>query len=210
LPTLALTKDSLSPVGMQVLVYGYPEPVSNNLFLAAETGIEPSLTTGIVSAIKKTVYGWPVIQVDAMTSQGNSGGPVCNERGEVIGIISFGSIENSTGGLASGFNFAIPVAVVNEFIESSKTNPRPGNATSLFNEAIHLFYKQYYRMCLQKLLELKEVNSNYPQLYFYIRRCKQKIAAGEDTESLLWKYFLYLLTALLIGAVYFYFRRKKK
>ena len=53
LPTLKLGDGSLPLVGEQLYVYGYPAPVTNNDFVSAESAIEPTLTTGIVSAIKK-------------------------------------------------------------------------------------------------------------------------------------------------------------
>ena len=59
LPMLTMSKDSIVHVGEQVLVYGFPEPVTSNVYLAAEASIEPTLTSGIVSAIKKSLAGWP-------------------------------------------------------------------------------------------------------------------------------------------------------
>lgn len=197
LPTLTLSKDSLPFVGTQVLAFGYPEPVTNNLFLAPETINEPTLTSGIVSAVKKTIDGWPVIQVDAMVSHGNSGGPVCNEKGEVIGIISFGSIENTTGGLAGGFNFAIPVSIVKEFIDSASVKATTSITTMVFNRALHHFYSGYYKRALNGFEEAASMNKEYPQLNFYIRQSKLKIEAGADRETMLWKY-------ILVGSVFFF------
>ncbi len=102
---------NLPKVGEQLYVYGFPGPVTNNNYVATESAIEPTLTTGIVSALKKSVAGWPLIQMDANINRGSSGGPVCNEKGEVVGLTTFGSIENS-GGLAAGLNFAIPVSIL--------------------------------------------------------------------------------------------------
>jgi serine protease Do len=93
MPTLPFSNDDIARIGEEVLVYGYPEPVTANTFLARETNIEPTLTKGIVSAIKKSVGGWPVIQMDAVITHGSSGSPVCNNRGEVIGLATFGSLE---------------------------------------------------------------------------------------------------------------------
>ena len=43
--------------------------------------------------------------------------------GEVIGMTTFGSLETATGGLAAGFNFAIPVSVLNEFFRIAEVSP---------------------------------------------------------------------------------------
>ena len=108
LPTLSFSNDSIV-IGTQVLVFGYPDPATSNPFLATEAGIDPTLTTGIVSAIKKSIGGWPVIQMDALISHGSSGSPLCNDKGEVIGFADFGSHDQGSI-LVSGFNFAIPVS----------------------------------------------------------------------------------------------------
>ena len=42
------------------------------------------------------------------------------KRGEVIGLATFGSLEQNTGNLASGYNFAIPVSVMREYLDSRK------------------------------------------------------------------------------------------
>lgn len=210
LPTLTLSKDSLPPVGTQVLVFGYPDPVSDNAFLAAETGIEPTLTIGVVSAIKKTINNWPTIQVDAMMSHGNSGGPVCNSRGEVVGIITFGSIENSTGGLASGFNFGIPVEVIDEFIDSANIHPQLSKASFLFNEGVNLYYNEFYRRALSRFESIRKMNAGYPQLNFYIGKCKQKIDEGDDKERLFWKYVGVTLIIFIMIGLYVYFKRRNE
>ena len=70
-----------------------------------------SVTQGIVSAVGRT--GGPggnindFIQTDASINQGNSGGPLVNIRGEVIGINTW--IASTTGGGNVGLGFAIPI-----------------------------------------------------------------------------------------------------
>ena len=83
-----------------------------------------SVTMGIVSAVGRT--GGPggnindFIQTDASINQGNSGGPLVNIRGEVIGINTW--IASNAGGGSVGLGFAIPInnakRVLNEIISS--------------------------------------------------------------------------------------------
>ena len=87
-----------------------------------------SVTMGIVSAVGRT--GGPggnindFIQTDASINQGNSGGPLVNIRGEVIGINTW--IASPTGGGNVGLGFAIPinnaVRVINEIISSGSVS----------------------------------------------------------------------------------------
>jgi len=207
LPTLIFSKDSLVRIGTKVLVFGYPEPVTSNSFLAKEASIEPTLTAGIVSAIKKTVGGWPVIQMDASISHGSSGSPVCNEKGEVIGLTTFGSLEQGSSSLVSGFNFAIPVSVVKEYIDSSGLS----EASVIFNEGLNFFYQQFYSKALTKFNKVKKLNSSYPQLVFYTNECRNKIDRGNDRHTAPRKYVLWimLIIAALTGGYLLFIKKQK-
>jgi Do/DeqQ family serine protease len=87
-----------------------------------------SVTMGIVSAVGRT--GGPsgnindFIQTDASINQGNSGGPLVNIRGEVIGINTW--IASNAGGGSVGLGFAIPInnakRVIDEIIRSGSVN----------------------------------------------------------------------------------------
>jgi len=74
-------------------------------------GFENSVTAGIVSATSRSLAGdayTPFIQTDVAVNPGNSGGPLFNLQGEVIGINS--QIYSRTGGY-QGVSFAIPIDV---------------------------------------------------------------------------------------------------
>lgn len=211
LPVLTFSKDSITRIGAQVLVLGYPEPATSNTFLASEAGMEPTLTSGIVSAIKKSIGGWPVIQMDAMIHHGSSGSPVCNDKGEVIGLATFGSMEQGSSVLASGFNFAIPTSVVQEYIDSAKVHPIEGEATRTFNEGLEQFYQQFYRNALNKFERVEKINSHYPQLHFYMQQCHMKIDRGADKQSPPRQYVFWMMSliALMTFAYIFYKIRKR-
>lgn len=71
--------------------------------LGSPGGLENTLTSGIISSTgRKILQMGDVVQVDVPINQGNSGGPLLNERGELIGVV-FAGIEQF-----EGINFAIP------------------------------------------------------------------------------------------------------
>ena len=78
-------------------------------------GYSATLTTGIISALSRQIAGLTgdiiedVIQVDAAINTGNSGGPLLDSRGRVIGI---NSQIASPSGTSAGIGFAIPVNTV--------------------------------------------------------------------------------------------------
>jgi S1-C subfamily serine protease len=77
-------------------------------------GLERTLTTGVISALRRTIAApngakiAGALQTDAPINPGNSGGPLLNEAGEVIGINS--QIETSGSHSGSvGIGFAVPI-----------------------------------------------------------------------------------------------------
>jgi len=205
LPALRLADSMLPRIGDGIFVFGYPDPVSRNEYLSAESILEPTLTTGIVSGIRKTTNEWSVVQMDADINHGNSGGPVCNEKGEVIGIATFGSIESRTGALAAGMNFSIPVNVLLQFLDSAGIYPKQGRLSKLYNRTMADYDNEEYRSALKKLKRLQKINSSFPGLSFYMKDCKMKIENGMDkTEQKIKLWLLVVgLLVLTIGLVLF-------
>lgn len=211
MPTLSFARDSMAKIGETIYVYGYPEPVSSNTFLAKEAGIEPTLTAGIVSAIKKSTGGWPVIQMDAAISHGSSGSPVCNSRGKVIGLATFGTLEQRTGSLASSYNFAIPLSIIRQFIDSAKIKPAMSEAALHYNEGLHFFFNRYYRKALSNFNLVSKLNKSYPHLDQYIRVSTEKKKAGEDRDLFDHDTVFRIMAILIVaGGLYFVFKRRRK
>jgi S1-C subfamily serine protease len=100
LASLPLGDSSTLQVGQKVLAIGDP------------FGFQSTLTTGVVSAIGRTVqtsqttFIDEAIQTDASINRGNSGGPLINTHGEVIGI---NSAIYTPSGTTAGIGFAIPI-----------------------------------------------------------------------------------------------------
>jgi serine protease Do len=98
LPKVNIGNSDRLKVGEWVLAIGSP------------FGFENTVTAGIVSAKSRdTGELVPFIQTDAAVNPGNSGGPLFNTRGEVVGVNS--QIFTGTGGYL-GISFAIPVNTV--------------------------------------------------------------------------------------------------
>ncbi|TGL07333.1 PDZ domain-containing protein [Leptospira bouyouniensis] len=90
--------------------------------IGAPLGLEQSFTVGVVSAIQRGGLdrsGLAYIQTDAAINQGNSGGPLLNIRGEVIGINRM--IVSQSGG-SDGIGFAIPINEARRVVEELKVN----------------------------------------------------------------------------------------
>ena len=109
-PALPIGDSNSLKVGEPVLAIGSP------------FGFDYSASAGIVSAKSRNFSretSVPFIQTDVALNPGNSGGPLFNQRGEVIGINS--RIFSGTGGYM-GLSFSIPIDAAMDVYEQLKTN----------------------------------------------------------------------------------------
>src|SRR6266853_216770 len=117
LAALPLGDSGTLQVGQKVLAIGNP------------FGFQSTLTTGVVSALGRTVqtsqstFIEEAVQTDAAINRGNSGGPLINSHGQVIGINS--AIYTPTGTTA-GIGFAIPIntakSIANDLITDGRVH----------------------------------------------------------------------------------------
>lgn len=128
LPVLALGNTKDLKVGEWVLAIGSP------------FGFENTVTAGVVSAKGRSLPDdsyVPFIQTDVAVNPGNSGGPLLNTRGEVVGINS--QIYSRSGGY-QGVSFAIPIDVAvqvkDQIVATGKaSHARLGVAVQEVNQA---------------------------------------------------------------------------
>ena len=80
--------------------------------IGAPLGLEHSVTRGVVSSTSRTLDGETFIQIDAAINEGNSGGPVISEDGQVVGVVVTVADE------AQNVAFAIPSTDVMRFLRS--------------------------------------------------------------------------------------------
>jgi len=115
LVALSLGDSGKLQVGQKVLAIGNP------------FGFQSTLTTGVVSALGRTVqtsqttFIDEAIQTDAAINRGNSGGPLINTHGEVIGI---NSAIYTPSGTTAGIGFAIPVNTAKNIANDLMTDGR--------------------------------------------------------------------------------------
>lgn len=111
-----------------------------------------TMTDGIVSAISRDVQVdgrvMNLIQTNAALNSGNSGGPLINRFGQVIGIntMKIGTLEDSSG--VEGLGFAIPSAtvkeIVNQLLSQGYVSGRPWLGIEV--ESYSTFYQRFYRV----------------------------------------------------------------
>jgi S1-C subfamily serine protease len=140
-PTLPLGDSGQARIGDRLHVLGFPHVVTSHELLRMSARAEPSVTSGAVSGFKEDLHGQPVIQTDAAAAGGDSGGPVVNDRGEVIGVMTFGSRDRDEGDVVQGFNFIVPSARVRKLLEDHGVTPgEPGAFTRAWSAGLAAFF----------------------------------------------------------------------
>jgi len=134
LPIVELGDSDATQVGQPVVLIGNPMGI-----------LQGSVSTGVVSGIRETAAGGGrVIQIDAAANPGNSGGPLVNASGEVIGVLSFKlrGTEN--------LNFVVPINYARGLIASTASYDLKefavrlsGSSSSLFEPAKQDFPKRW-------------------------------------------------------------------
>ncbi len=107
LPTIPLGESSALRQGQELYVLGYPQP-------SRVSPEEVSLSRGIVSAVRP---GW--IQTDAVIIGGNSGGPVVDRQGRVVGLAAFLAAFDPRGG--SGFGGIVHIDAIRPMATAALT-----------------------------------------------------------------------------------------
>jgi tetratricopeptide (TPR) repeat protein len=169
---------TLPKVGERIIVIGNP------------LGLEHTVSDGIVSSIREVPDFGNVIQITAPISQGSSGSPVLNMKGEVIGVATFQIIEGQN------INFAISSENIiklkpgkpKTFTEwkNNITNAEDlfdwlTSSEGLFYTGLLFFLSNDYHKALSYFERVIEKNPNYADAYFYIGYCKRKL--GNYTEA---------------------------
>ncbi|HMH50302.1 MAG TPA: trypsin-like peptidase domain-containing protein [Candidatus Acidoferrum sp.] len=122
-PTVAFALGSSAQVNDVVYTVGFPGASGDTV---ASAKYVPTIKKGIVSKLggeapgfsdearAKGLKGVPVIETDAAMSFGNSGGPLYNEHGEVLGVVSFGPKDRAAGGIGWAQDIAVVLPVLKD------------------------------------------------------------------------------------------------
>lgn len=141
LPSLALGDSDATRVGDAIWSVGYPAVASSSDdviggWLSSDSDLEPTFSSGMITAIKRNVANTPVFQSNVAIYRGNSGGPAVNRDVEVVAISTWGHTS------AEQIKFLVPINVARQLLAEAKI---PASSGGEFN--------QHYRAALDAAVE---------------------------------------------------------
>ena len=121
------------------------------------------VTKGIISSLTGIGNNFSNIQIDAALQPGDSGGPILDDKGNVVGVAvarldkmktleEFGSLPENT-------NFGIKTSVVRSILESKNITSRKSNRASISKTALGKMISDgtYYLSCWMTTAQIKEM-----------------------------------------------------
>ncbi|MEO8703195.1 MAG: trypsin-like peptidase domain-containing protein [Kofleriaceae bacterium] len=173
-PNLALADTDKVQVQDKLLAIGYPgaADMQGTGLLDEKSQLEASINEGAVSAMKRTPAGETLIQTSAAITHGNSGGPAINDRGEVIGLGTFGSK-----GEVQGFNFLVASSTVMKFIKQAKVDLKPSQTITLWKKGLDEFYAGDLDLAIadfEEVMTMFPTHSEAPRMMKQARALKKE------------------------------------
>jgi serine protease Do len=169
-PVLKLAESNQVKLLDSVTVVGYPGLVEKFPVFDDDSFYEASFTRGQISAKKNLKDGTPILQITAPVPNGNSGGPVLNDNGEVIGLVTFGPDDN--------FTFIFTSDTIQEFLDSANISNQQGLVNQTYREGLELYNRGEYSQALRKFELVKHLFPQHSEVENYLDRCQQVVANG--------------------------------
>lgn len=176
LPTVTLGSGTDVSTGEELYVIGYPDIGIDEVFDDRNTTLEPTMTTGIVSARRTLNSGVNSIQTDAAINSGNSGGPMYNSDGEVVGVATFSPPNVDI----QDIQFGLPIEVANGFLSELGVENTTGEMQRTYEAGLEAYWRGDCETGTAKMETVLELHPDHPQAQGYITDCENGEAPGQE------------------------------
>ena len=166
---LALLKGNFRPSTVLPLTTSKPEMLQDVYVAGYPFGKKISttvkVTKGIISSLTGIGNNFSNIQIDAALQPGNSGGPILNDRGNVVGVavakLDIRKVLKNFGVIPEDTNFGIKTSVVRNILESSDVSlPGPNKASISKSELWKMISDgTYYLSCWMTTAQIEKMRS---------------------------------------------------
>lgn len=174
-PTLPVGDSGKSQVEDHIVVLGYPGVADFEQLLDEKSQLQASVTDGAISSLKRAASGEQILQISAPITHGNSGGPAIDQRGNVIGLATFGNQ-----GEIQGFNFLVASATLMELVKDAKLELKPSATTESWRAGLQHFWDDEYTEAIRKFEEVEVAYPAHSEAAELIKAAKQAQKDGKE------------------------------
>lgn len=176
-PALKLAGSNQLISGQKIFTVGFPSASINETMFSNSSERIPTVTTGTLSALRQSPGGqFNLIQIDATISQGNSGGPILDSNGSVLGVATYRISQSQL-----GYNAGISVEELSKLIASKNLVIKESTVTNSIDSGLSNFGREYYSLAVK---DFDLAKASYPLsslvLDPVIAQANVKISSGED------------------------------
>lgn len=214
-PFVSLAIAPSPPAAGAVLdVVGYPcRCLEQSSFDPAHV-LAPVLTEGKAREQLPMAGGWSALGTDARIEHGNSGGPVLDDRGRVVGLATFSDAAAGE----TPRSFAVPMAVARQLTDQAHVRLVQGQLGQDWAQAVDEYRQQHYRTALPLFERAASRSLTNPYAQPLVGESRAGIAAGRDRTpppiraALPWiaagAWVAATLAALMVGIIVYRRRRR--
>jgi len=176
-PALPIGDSSRLQVEDHIVVLGYPGVADFESLLDEKSQLEASVTDGAISSLKRAASGEPILQISAPITHGNSGGPAIDQRGDVIGLATFGNL-----GEVQGFNFLVASATLLALVKDAKLQLAPSPTTEAWRRGLEHYWADEYTQAIARFDEVEAAFAAHSEAANLIRLSRQAQKDGKEKQ----------------------------
>jgi S1-C subfamily serine protease len=192
-PTLPIGDSTKSQVEDHIVVLGYPGVADFADLLDEKSQLQASVTDGAISSLKKAASGEQILQISAPITHGNSGGPAIDQRGNVVGLATFGNE-----GDVQGFNFLVASSTLMELVKKAKIEPKQSDTNKAWNSGLEHYWADEYSDAIHDFEEVQVLFPTHSEAAGFIRSANQAKKDGKEKKH---ESNTGLIVGLVIGGV---------
>lgn len=142
-----------------------------------------SINQVYVSSLKSSTSGAPLIQVGGNVEHGDSGGPALDNKGQIVGVVSFGAVDTAGDGSTNGTSFLQASASARTMITQLDLDTTPGKFQQQWSQAFSDYASGHWDAATTGFKQLAAAYPNFKAVQPYLDYSQSQASNAPSTGS---------------------------